>query len=286
MRVPFSWLPEYCDPGLGPEEVADLLSMRAVEVERVSRVGVPATEGFVVGRVRRRPSSTRTPTGCASARSRPATGCGRSSAAPPTSPPSRRSRLRCPARCCPTGSELGRAKLRGVESDGMILSEQRAGAGSDDHDRGSWSSTSDEAAPGTPLDHVLPISESVLELDLNPNRVDCMGVYGVAREVHAITGAPLRRPALGGRRRARRAPAASRSSPSVTVEVPELCPRFTARAFTGSQPRALARLAARAPDRRRDAADLQRRRHHQLRDADDGAASARLRPRPRAAAAS
>ena len=45
--------------------------------------------------------------------------------------------------------------------------------------------------PGTPLTEVIPVSEQVLELDLNPNRSDCLGVYGVAREVHAITGAPL-----------------------------------------------------------------------------------------------
>ena len=51
MRVPFSWLMEYCDPGLPAEEVAELLSMRAIEVERVDRVGVPSPEGFVTGRV-------------------------------------------------------------------------------------------------------------------------------------------------------------------------------------------------------------------------------------------
>ena len=66
---------------------------------------------------------------------------------------------------------------------------------------------------------------------MTPNRVDCFGVYGVAREVHAITGAPLGARALGrgraGRGRGRRLDFAS-----VTVEVPELCPRFTARVFT------------------------------------------------------
>ena len=51
MRVPFSWLTEYCDPQLTAEEVAELLSMRAVEVERVTRVGVPSSQGFVIGRV-------------------------------------------------------------------------------------------------------------------------------------------------------------------------------------------------------------------------------------------
>ena len=51
MRVPVEWLREYCDPGIDAVELAELLSMRAVDVERVDRVGVPSTEGFVVGHV-------------------------------------------------------------------------------------------------------------------------------------------------------------------------------------------------------------------------------------------
>ena len=79
---------------------------------------------------------------------------------------------------------------------------------------------------------MLPIAEPVLELEITPNRVDCLGVYGVAREVHAITAAPLGPGALGRGRRGRRARARSCRLASVTVEVPELCPRFTARVFT------------------------------------------------------
>ncbi len=45
--------------------------------------------------------------------------------------------------------------------------------------------------PGTPLVEVLPLGEPVLEIEVTPNRSDCFGVHGVAREVHAITGAPL-----------------------------------------------------------------------------------------------
>ena len=48
--------------------------------------------------------------------------------------------------------------------------------------------------PGTPLADVLPIATDVLELEITPNRPDCLSVYGVAREVHAATGAPLEPP--------------------------------------------------------------------------------------------
>jgi phenylalanyl-tRNA synthetase beta chain len=226
MRVPWSWLTEYCDPGLTPEEVAELLSMRAVEVERVSRIGVPSTEGFVVGTVvsaephpnadRLRVCEVETGDGARTIV------CGA-----PNVAAGQTVAVALPGAVMPGGEELGRAKLRGVESDGMILSERELELG-DDHS--GIMVLEPGPAPGTPLAEVLPISEAVLELDLNPNRVDCMGVYGVAREVHAITGAELARaPWLDD---AEPSPEGSAEQlASVRVEVPELCPRFTARAF-------------------------------------------------------
>jgi phenylalanyl-tRNA synthetase beta chain len=75
------------------------------------------------------------------------------------------------------------------------------------------------------------LTEQVLELEVTPNRVDCFGVYGVAREVHAVTAAPLAAAPW-----AEDAPAEGEGEAgeyaSVTVEAPELCPRFTARVFT------------------------------------------------------
>ena len=89
----------------------------------------------------------------------------------------------------------------------------------------------DGPAAGTPLSEVLPVAEPVLELEVTPNRPDCLGVYGVAREVHAISAAPL-----AAEPWAEDAPAdgegVAGDYASVAVEVPELCPRFTARVFT------------------------------------------------------
>jgi phenylalanyl-tRNA synthetase beta chain len=127
----------------------------------------------------------------------------------------------------PDGTKLKKAKLRGIESAGMILSERELGI-SDEHE---GILVLGDGTAGAALTDVLPIADAVLELDLNPNRVDCMGVYGVAREVHAITGAPLAPapweaddPASGA--------GSVEEVASVTVEVPDLCPRFTARGFT------------------------------------------------------
>ena len=125
----------------------------------------------------------------------------------------------------PGGMRLKKAKLRGQESNGMILAEDEVEIGTD-HD---GIMVLDEAlAAGTPLADVLPIATDVLELEITPNRPDCLSVYGVAREVHAATDTPL-------------APAPWSEDPhpagdaipgfSVDVRAPELCPRFTARLF-------------------------------------------------------
>ncbi len=130
-----------------------------------------------------------------------------------------------PGAIMPDGTKLKKAKLRGVASDGMILAEDEL-AISTDHDE---TIVLDPAGlvVGQALAGVLPIATEVLELEITPNRPDCLGVYGVAREVQAATGAALRRApweddpgCLEGE-----------VGVEVVVEAPDLCPRFTARAF-------------------------------------------------------
>ena len=239
-----SWLREYCDPGLSAAEIADLLSMRAVEVERVSTVGPPSAEGFVVGNVlsaTKHPDADRLFVCTVDAGDGERTiVCGA-----PNVAAGQTVAVALPGATMPDGQKLGRAKLRGVESAGMILAEAELQIGEDsdgilvlDPHMPIGSSASRPGpmgsglAPGTPLSDVLPIPEEVLELDLNPNRSDCLGVYGVAREVHAITGAPLAPPPWDTDAEATGEGSVDDLA-SVTVEVPELCPRFTARAFTG-----------------------------------------------------
>ena len=111
----------------------------------------------------------------------------------------------------------------------MILSEQELGIG-DDHDgimvlddRGR------RRARRSP--RCSPVAEPVIELEPTSNRVDCFGVYGVARELHAVTGAELAPPPWDGDAEATGEGTVDDYA-SVTVEVPELCPRFSARVFT------------------------------------------------------
>ncbi len=129
-----------------------------------------------------------------------------------------------PGAVMPDGTKLGKAKLRGVESAGMILAEDEVAIGTD---HAGTMELAEGPAPGTPLIEVLPISTDVLDLEITPNRPDCLGVYGVAREVHAATGAELKAPPW-----ARDEHPAGDEIPGVSVDVrTELCPRFTVRAF-------------------------------------------------------
>ena len=231
MKVPLSWLREYCDPGLPAAELADHLSMRAVEVERVSTVGPPSPDGFVVGRVvtaEQHPNADRLRVCVVDDGDGERTiVCGA-----PNVAAGQTVAVALPGAVMPGGQKLGKAKLRGIESAGMILAEDELELGSDHDGILVLSAEADGPAAGTPLSEVLPIAEEVLELDLNPNRSDCLGVYGVAREVHAVTGAPLAPPPW-----AEDFPATGSGSvedlASVQVDVPDLCPRFTARAFEG-----------------------------------------------------
>jgi phenylalanyl-tRNA synthetase beta chain len=227
MRVPFGWLASYCDPGMSVGEVGDALSMHSIELERISHLGVPSPEGFVVGSVL---SAEKHPDADRLSVCEVDTGEGTRTivCGAPNVAAGQTVAVALPGAVLSDGTELKRAKLRGVVSDGMILSEPEVELGDDAE---GIMVLGDGASPGTPLADVLPISESVLELEPTSNRVDCFGVYGVARELHAVTGAELTPPPWDGDAQATGEGAADDYA-SVTVEVPELCPRFTARVFT------------------------------------------------------
>ena len=227
MRAPLGWLNSLCDAGLEPGALAERLSMTGTEVERVTALGVESADGFVVGRVlaaEAHPDADRLRVCSVDAGDgEPRTiVCGA-----PNVAAGQTVAVALPGAVMPDGTKLGKAKLRGVESSGMILSETEMELGEDSD---GIAVLDVEADPGTPLGEVLPIAETVLELEITPNRPDCLGLYGIAREVHAITAAELAPE-----------PWAEDAEPSgddhvdqlasVRVEVPDLCPRFTARAF-------------------------------------------------------
>jgi phenylalanyl-tRNA synthetase beta chain len=207
--------------------LAQRLALTGTEVERVEHHGVMGVENFVVGHVlerKRHPDADRlnvcmvdiggsTPSQIV---------CGAPNVAAGQTVGVAR-----PGAVMPDGTKLREAKLRGVASQGMILSERELQL-SEDHV--GIMVLEDGVVPGTPLADVVQISTEVLVLEITPNRPDCLGIYGVAREVAATTGAQLK-PApwehdLGS--------FGELDGIEITNEAgPELCPRFTARILDG-----------------------------------------------------
>ncbi|MEO6496799.1 MAG: phenylalanine--tRNA ligase subunit beta, partial [Solirubrobacteraceae bacterium] len=225
MKVPINWLDEYVDPGVPLDELAELLTMTGTKVEAIHHHGVGDPANFVVGRVltaEKHPDADRLRVCTVDVgEDEPAQiVCGA-----PNVAAGQVVAVALPGAVMPDGTKLGKARLRGVESAGMILAEDELAIGSD---HAGIMELDVEVPSGTALDAVLPIATDVLELEITPNRPDCLGVYGVAREVHAATGAAL-------------APAPWLEDPhpagdgieGITIEVqcPDLCPRFTARAY-------------------------------------------------------
>jgi phenylalanyl-tRNA synthetase beta chain len=228
MRVPLEWLHDYCRPELLTHELAERLTMTGTTVESVERHGVAALEHFVVGRVLEsepHPNADRLTVNVVDVGTgTPSTiVCGAPNVAAGQTVAVAR-----PGAVMPDGTELGKAKLRGVESDGMILAEDELGIGTD-HAGIIVLDDSAGLKPGEPLAAILPISTEVLVCEITSNRPDCLSVYGIAREAHAAAGASLNPPPW----------ASDPGSPgeidgvSITVDCPDLCPRFTARAFDG-----------------------------------------------------
>jgi phenylalanyl-tRNA synthetase beta chain len=234
VRVPLTWLREYCDPPLDVRGIEERLTMTGTKVEAIHHHGVRALENFVVGRVlrsERHPDADRLSVcevdlGQARPEGPATIVCGAANVAAGQSVAVAR-----PGAVMPDGSKLKKAKLRGVSSEGMILAEDELAIGSD-HDGimvlGELLPGA-ELTPGAPLEGVLALATEVLELEVTPNRPDCLGVYGVARELHAATGAPLAQapwaqdPGSAG----------PVEGAQVQVQCPDLCPRFTARVFHG-----------------------------------------------------
>ena len=172
----------------------------------------------------------------------------------------------------PNGMEIGRRKMAGVWSNGMLCSSQELGLG-DDH--GGIFLLPGHLEPGRPFTEAMGIERDVLyDLEINPNRPDAMSIAGVARDLAARVGVPFALPSPSPSL----VPAASVSGVSCEILDPDRCGRFEARVLQRCDGRPRRPEAGHPPGPARHAVDQQRGRRVELRDARARSAQPPVRP--------
>jgi phenylalanyl-tRNA synthetase beta chain len=213
MNVPESWLRSFCNPPLAGRELADKLTMAGLEVESYEPLG-PKVSGVVVGEilaVEKHPNADKLTVCTVNAGHETVrVVCGAPNVRVGMKAPLARVGAQLP------GLSIKRTALRGIDSDGMLCSERELGL-SEDH--AGLLELPGDAKPGAPIgpdDHLLVFK-------LTPNRADCLSILGIAREVHALTGAPLETPRID------KVAARSQARHPVRITHPEGCGRFAGR---------------------------------------------------------
>lgn len=226
MKIPLSWLRDYVDLELPTQELAHRLTMAGVEVGDIVEIG-DWGEAFVglVQEVRPHPQADRLRLCQVSTGSEELeVVCG----APNVAAGQKICFAKVGARLFNTHNgkhePLKEARIRGVVSQGMICSELELGLG--DNQDGIIVLPGD-APVGTPLDRYL--GDTILNLELTPNRLDCLSILGIAHEVAALTGAGVREPDISY---PEEGPPVSEQI-SVSVPDPDLCQRYTASLIQG-----------------------------------------------------
>lgn len=223
MQFPESWLRTFVNPGLSTEDLSHRLTMAGLEVEDVQPVA-PAFNGIVAARiesVKPHPNADKLRV----CRVDDGSGqqlqivCGAPNALAGMVVPLARVGAKLP-----DGMEIRIAKMRGVESFGMLCSARELGI-SQDHaglmplDHG--------IAVGTDVRKALKLDDSLFTLKLTPNRADCLSIMGVAREVSALTDTPVKAPLYEP------VPVTINDKLPVKVDAADLCGRFGGRIIKG-----------------------------------------------------
>ena len=226
MKVPLSWLRQYVDVDLPAQDLAHRLTMAGIEVGEVEVIG-GWSEVFVgqVTGVRPHPNADRLHLCVVSTGSEELeVVCG----APNVAAGQNICFAKVGANIYNTHTErhevLEAAKIRGVESRGMICSAVELGLG-DDHS-GIIELPEDAPVGALLVDY---LGDTVLDLELTPNRLDCLSVLGVAHEVAALTGKTVKEPETNYKE----AGAPITEQIYISVESPELCRRYTASLLQG-----------------------------------------------------
>ncbi len=228
MKFSEQWLRTLCDPSLSTTQLCDALTMAGLEVEDAQPVA-PAFTGVVVGHVVQvapHPDADRLRVCSVDVGGDEALQivCGA-----PNAVAGMRAPCALEGAVLPGGLAIKRATMRGIESRGMLCSAKELGL---DDDASGLLSLDGTLAPGTDLRAALTLDDSAITLKITPNRADCLSLAGIAREVAAITGAPLALPDVAT------TPTTYAGTRPLRVEDTAACPRFVARLIDGIDARA------------------------------------------------
>ena len=220
MKFSVNWLREFVDLPRNPEEIADLLTRAGVETENIETRGAQI-DNVIVSQINassRHPNADRLSV-CevddGSGIKRQIV-CGATNYKAGDKVP-----LALPGARLPNGTEIRKSKLRGVESEGMLCSAIELGLGSD---AAGLLILSPEAKIGAPISDLFP-SDTILDVEITPNRGDLLSHYGLAREIAALTGKKLKsRPGD---------PKIPVRKTGVAIASSQECPFFSARKING-----------------------------------------------------
>src|SRR3954470_3126368 len=233
MKVTLNWLRQYVDFNWSPEELADRLTMLGIEVEGVHKVG-GEFEGIVVAQVLTRdkhPNADK----LSLCRVNDGQGerqivCGAQNFKAGDKVPLILPGSTLPAKPGEQPLTIKVGKIRGVESQGMMYSPQELGL-PDQVD--GLLILREDATVGQPFAEYMRRAggDVIYDLEITPNRPDLNSVIGIAREISALSGKPLRMPEIPR-------PIESQTEKcsdlaGVRLDDPELCPRYTARVVRG-----------------------------------------------------
>ncbi len=227
MKVSINWLKDYVDITVPLEELAHKLTMAGFEVKDIETIG-GSWDNVVVGQIKAinpHPNADRLSLPTVDLGTEEATVvCGAPNLKLGDKVPFARVGARLIDGHTGKPATLKTAKIRGVSSSGMVCSEKELGI-SDRHE--GILVLPEDAPVGMPLTEYM--GDTVLNLDVTPNRPDCLSVIGIAREIAALTGQSTHVPEISYE---------ETSEPiedqiSIEINAPDLCPRYSASLITG-----------------------------------------------------
>ncbi len=227
MKFSEQWLREWVNPAVDTETLCEQLTMAGLEVDGMEPAA-PEFSGVVVGEVleaEQHPNADKLRLCTVST--------GENTHQIICGAPNARAGIKVAVAevgaVLPGNFKIKKAKLRGVESLGMLCSDSELGL-SDEHD-GIIELPAD-APIGQDLRDYLNLDDQCIEVDLTPNRGDCLGIRGIAREVGVINQLEVCRPDIID------VPEATDDTVSIELHAPEACPRYVGRIIRGVNPQA------------------------------------------------